>query len=108
MKPLETLYWLRFILGIVAAFICIGYGLAAGRIPHIDPSSTENFPTDTAFFMNATTIPMILYLLSYYIIKPLFILKVENPQKIFTVGIGIYFLSWLVFFTLLYTIKVVA
>jgi hypothetical protein len=29
---------------------------------------------------------------------------VQKPQKLLTAGIGIYFLSWIVFWTLLYTI----
>jgi len=31
-------------------------------------------------------------------------LTVDKPQKLFTMGIGIYFISWLVFWILLYTI----
>ncbi|MGQ9539030.1 MAG: hypothetical protein ACUVTE_05580 [Candidatus Bathycorpusculaceae bacterium] len=92
MKPLEKLYWLRFALGIVAALICVGYGLATNTIsqPHI--------------LWNGIAFAFIVYVLSYYIIKPKFILKVEKPKKILTTGIGIYLLSWLVFWVLLYTL----
>lgn len=92
MKPLEALYWLRFFLGIVAALICIGYGLA-----------TNTF-SKTDILWNGIAFAFIVYVLSYYIIKPKLILKVEKPQKILTTGIGIYLLSWLVFWVLLYTI----
>lgn len=92
MKPLEKLYWLRFALGIVAALICVGYGLAANTISQPD------------ILWNGIAFAFIVYVLSYYIIKPKFILKVEKPQKILMTGIGIYLLSWLVFWVLLYTI----
>jgi len=95
MRPLETLYWLRFILGIVAALVCVGYERASGQI---------NTEFNIAILFNGISFAMIVYILSYYIIRPKFILRVEKPQKIFTTGIGIYFLSWLVFWVLLYTV----
>ena len=94
MKPLEALYWLRFILGIVAALVCVGYEQAVGLI------STE---FNLVILFNGISFALIVYILSYYVIKPKYILKVDKPQKIFTTGIGIYFLSWLVFWVLFYT-----
>lgn len=96
MKPLEALYWLRFALGIVAALICIGYGLATNTV------SME--PPDIYVLMYGISFAFIVYALSYSIIKPRLILKVEKPQKILTTGIGVYIISWLVFWVLLYTI----
>jgi hypothetical protein len=95
MKPLEALYWLRFALGVVAALICVGYGLATNTI------SAES--SNINVLLNGISFAFIVYVLSYYAIKPKLILKVEKPQKIFTTGIGIYILSWLVFWVLLYT-----
>jgi hypothetical protein len=96
MTPLEKIYWLRLALGIVAALICAGYGIAAGVI------SNKEFPLNT--FFNSLSIALIVYIISYYIIKRRFILKVEKPQKLASTGIGIYFTSWLVIWVLLYTI----
>lgn len=93
MKPLEALYWLRFALGIVAALICIGYAMAT----NIVGDGPRVLTTGIAF-------AFIVYMLSYYAIKPKLLWKVDKPQKIFTTGIGIYILSWLVFWVLLYTI----
>ncbi|MBS7646421.1 MAG: hypothetical protein QXK93_03270 [Candidatus Bathyarchaeia archaeon] len=95
MKPLEALYWLRFALGIVAALICIGYGLA---------TNTINMKFNVNVLTNGVAFAFIVYMLSYYIIKPKFVWKVDKPQKILTTGIGIYILSWLVFWVLLYTV----
>lgn len=59
-------------------------------------------------FFNSMSIALVVYIISYYIIKRRFMLKVEKPQKLATTGIGIYFISWLVFWVLLYTIIAVA
>jgi uncharacterized membrane protein YGL010W len=96
MKTLETIYWLKFALGITAALVCTGYGLATGTIVK------EGF-TYTAL-LNGLSIALVIYLVSYYIIKSKFSLKVEKPQKLLTTGIGVYFISWIVFWVLLYTI----
>jgi uncharacterized SAM-binding protein YcdF (DUF218 family) len=95
MKTLETIYWLRFALGITSALLCIGYGLATNTIVKTD------FTSNT--IMTGVSIALITYLISYYIIKSKFLLKVEKPQKLITTGIGIYFISWIVFWVLLYT-----
>jgi len=95
MRPLETVYWLRFALGVIAAVICLGYGLAANAI-----SSTQ---FSFNLFLNSMSLAIVVYLVSYYIIKSKFKLKVEKTQKLFTTGIGIYFLSWIVFYALFYT-----
>jgi len=97
MKPLETLYWLRFVLGVIAALICIGYGLA---------TNTVKAKPDEYVLLYGIAFAFTVYVLSYHMIKPKFIWKVDKPQKIFTTGIGIYLLSWLVFWALLYTILI--
>jgi len=102
MNPLAKVYWIRLALGIVAAAICAGYATATGRIPQTSPEAP--FPIDIALFLNSMSLAIIVYLISYYLIKNKFVLKVEKTQKLFTTGIGIYFLSWLVFWVLLYTI----
>jgi len=101
MKTLEIIYWSRFALGITAALICTGYGIAA-RISPIN--SLEEFSIDYSVLMNGLSIALVIYLISYYIIKSKFSLKVEKQQKLVTMGIGIYFISWIVFWVLLYTI----
>ena len=97
MKPLEKLYWLRLALGMVAAIVCVGYGIATEAIT--SDITKMKFTT----FLNSMSLAIIVYLISYPIIKRKFILHVEKPQKLYTTGIGIYFLSWLVLWTLLFT-----
>lgn len=88
------MYWLRFGFGILAALICIGYGVAANSI-----SSGRN----VNLLLNSVSLAIIVYVLSYYVMKAGFRPKVQKTQKLFTTGIGIYFLSWMTFFALLYT-----
>jgi hypothetical protein len=95
MKPMEKVYYLRLILGIVAAFVCLAYGLATGTIRN------DEFPTSMLF--NGMSLAIITYLISYNAIKAKFKLQVQKPQKLFTTGIGVFFLSWLVFWILLFT-----
>jgi len=55
-------------------------------------------------FMNSLSLAIILYLITYYLIKRKFMMNVEKKQKLFSTGIGIYFIAWLVFWILLYTL----
>jgi len=96
MRPLKKLYLLRLVLGITAAFICVGYGIATGSISNVDFSLNV--------LLNSVSLAVVVYLISYYILKPKFTLKVEKSRKILTTGIGVYFLTWLVFWGLIYTI----
>jgi hypothetical protein len=96
MKPLETVYWLRFALGIVAALVCLAYGLGTSTV------SSQDFSFNT--FLNSMSLAIIVYLLSYYAIKSRFKAIVGKTQKLFTAGIGIYFLAWIVFWSLFYSI----
>ncbi len=97
MKPLETVYWLRFALGFVAALVSIGYGAVTNTI------TTKALPLSA--FMNGMSLALIVYLISYYFIKFRFKNEVvEKPRKLVTMGIGAYFLAWMLFWVLLYTI----
>jgi hypothetical protein len=96
MRPLETVYWLRFVFGVLAALVCVGYAVGTNAI------SSSEFSFNV--FLNSTSLAIIVYLLTYYYVKYKFKPLVQKPQKLLTTGIGIYFLSWIVFWTLLYTI----
>ncbi len=96
MKTLEQIYWLRVVLGIVAAIASIGFNILAGTI------ETEVFTLNQ--LMNGMAMALLVYLLSYYVIKAKFRNKVEKPQKLLTMGIFIYFFAWLVIWILLYSI----
>jgi len=88
MNPLTIIYWTRALLGIVAALITTLLNELAGGIN----------------IFNGISIALLVYIVSYYVYKPLFLTKVEKPSKIFTTGVGAYFLSWIVLWTLFYTL----
>lgn len=98
LKPLEKVYWLRLALGIFAAVLCTIYGVATGSITSV----VSDFRITTLF--NSTSVALITYMISYYIIKAKFVTQVQKPQKLVTTGIGVYLLSWLVFWVLFYTV----
>jgi hypothetical protein len=61
-------------------------------------------PRSLTTFVNGLSIALITYLVSYYIIKSRFSQNVNTTRKLMTTGIGIYIISWMVLWTLLYTI----
>ena len=91
MKPLITIYWARLSLGIVAAILSTLLAIIRDEL---------SFTT----FMNSLTIALLVYLVSYYVFKAKFKAKVEKQSKIMTMGIGIYFFTWIVFMILFYSI----
>jgi hypothetical protein len=91
LNPLVVIYWTRLALSIVAATISAVV-------------ATLQNATDLYTFVNGITIALLVYLLSYYVIKAKYVNKVEKQSKIMTQGIFIYFIAWLVFFILFYSI----
>jgi hypothetical protein len=90
-KPLITIYWARLSLGIIAAILSALLAITRDEL---------SFTT----FMNGLTIALLVYLVSYYVFKAKFRAKVEKQSKIMTMGIGIYFFTWIVFMILFYSI----
>jgi hypothetical protein len=90
-KPLVTIYWIRVALSLVAAIISAVV-------------ATMQNETDLYSFTTGLTIALLVYLLSYYVLKAKFLNKVEKQSKIMTMGIFIYFIAWAVFFILFYSI----
>lgn len=82
-------------MGVIAALICIGYGIAAKVI------SNQGIQLNT--FINSLTIALAVYLISFYILKSRFTSKLEKPEKLATTGIFMYFITWLVIWVLLFT-----
>jgi len=98
MTPVVQLYWIRVVLGIVAgaitAFIAAYFGGKAGM-------------TDLTTLINSITIPLLIYFVTYYILRAFFKNKIEKQSKILSTAIGMYFFAWITFFVLFYTVFVV-
>jgi len=89
METLSIVYWSRVGLGVVAALISVLYNFFLER---------------NGSLLTGLSIALALYLLTYYVFKRRFVANVENPSKVFTTGIGAYFIVWVVAWTLFYTI----
>jgi len=89
LKPLSIIYWSRVGFGVLAALICV---------------LLINVKEFTSPLMSGMSIGLLFYIITYYILKWLFMAKVENPTKVFTTGIGAYFLTWIVAWSLLNTL----
>jgi len=88
MNPLTIIYWTRFLLGVIAALV--------------SAFLTTLVPEFSLF--NGISIALLFYIVTYYLYKSRFLAKVEKPSKIFTTGVGAYFLTWLATWALFYTI----
>ncbi len=133
MRPIEKIYWMRLGLGALAALVCTGYVVASGQVetPQVNPSNPlEYLPLDSSVFFMSASIALLIYLLSYYALKSKFEALLETSirvkmstagsekaasvnefelqkrvrTKLVMTGVGIYFIAWLVFFVMFYTI----
>jgi hypothetical protein len=100
MKPIVLIYWLRTALGIVAG------ALSAGLARFLESTSTTI--EGTSILLYSVSLTLLIYLISYRILKIKFQNQVEKPSKITMTGIGMYFFAWIAFFVLFYTIIRVA
>jgi len=89
LKPLNIIYWSRVGFGVLAALVCALL---------IDVEKVAN-P-----LISGMSVGILVYLITYYILKWQFMAKVEKPSKMFTMGIGAYFLTWIVVWVLFYTL----
>jgi hypothetical protein len=94
MKPITIMYWLRAALGIMAGAICAVLSI-----------SLEKYGmAGTSVLLYSISLALLIYLITFRLLKMKFQSQVETPSKITMTGIGIYFLGWLAFYILCYTI----
>ncbi len=95
---LAKIYWIRVALGAIAGLISTG---AVVGFNALDPSaSLTSLVSSTNTLLNGITIALLIYLISYYALKASFSGKVEKQSKIMSMGIFIYFFTWLVVWVL--------
>jgi PKD repeat protein len=87
LKTLNIIYWGR-----------VGFGVLAALVATLLVNLKAGNP-----LLNGITIALAVYLISYYLFKWKFTNKVEQPTKILTMGIGAFFLTfilcWVLFIT---------
>ena len=91
MTPVVQLYWLRVALGISAGAITAVLAALFFNINSLDT------------IINSITITLLIYFISYYILRTYYKNKIEKQSKILSTAIGMYFFSWIAFFVLFYT-----
>ena len=91
MTPVVQLYWIRVVLGIVA-------GAISAELALYMPLS------DLSTLVDSFTIALLVYLVSYYPLRAVYKSKIEKQSKILSTGIIMYFLTWLPFFVLFFTL----
>jgi len=105
MKTVEVLakiYWIRVALGAVAGLISTS---AILLFQAIDPSiSLLTLISSINTLLNGITIALLIYLISYYVLKARYSSKIEKQSKIMSMGIFIYFFTWLIVWVLTLTI----
>ena len=95
MKPSQSLYWIRAVLGVVIGAITALYDYAMGLAK---PS------TDINDLFTGLALALIFFIVTYYILKLRYIGKFEKKSKLITTGIGTYFLLWIIVWVLIHTI----
>lgn len=84
-------------------YICrIGFGALAAIIAALVVNLKVGNP-----LINGITIALAVYLLTYYLLKMQFVNKVEKPTKVLSMGIGAFFLTFILCWVLLTTLILV-
>ncbi|MEM2110388.1 MAG: hypothetical protein QXX08_00720 [Candidatus Bathyarchaeia archaeon] len=85
MKPLSLIYIIKICLGILTAIICV--------LLNVD------------LIFTGIAIGILVYWVFDKILKQIFIGKVEKPSVITKTGIGVYIITWIFFWALLFTFR---
>jgi zinc transporter ZupT len=99
MTPVVQLYWLRVVLGIVAGAITAVLAAVLGG---------SNGISDLTTLLNSVTLALLIYFVTYYILRGYYKTKIEKQSKVLSTAIGMYFFAWLSFYVLFYTVTLVA
>jgi uncharacterized protein YybS (DUF2232 family) len=84
LKTLDTIYWSRAGLGLIVAILCAMLGF------------------DTIF--SGMSLALMCYLIVDLLLRRVLKIEVEDPSKLFSMGIGAYFIFWIVSWILLYSL----
>ncbi len=104
MKTVEVLakiYWIRVALGAVAGLVSTSLILL---FQTIDPTvSLLALIGSINTLLNGITVALLIYLISYYVLKARYSSQMEKQSKIMSMGIFIYFFTWLIIWVLTLT-----
>ena len=98
MDVLAKIYWIRVALGAIAGLACTG---AVILFQSFSPTtSLLDLVSSFNTLLNGITIALLVYLISYYVLKAKYSSSVEKQSKIMSMGIFIYFFTWLIVWVL--------
>jgi len=104
-QVLTKIYWIRVALGAIAGLVSAGavflFQSAASQ-----STSLASMIGSINTLLNGITIALAIYLISYYALKAKYASKVEKQSKIMSMGIFIYFFTWLVIWVLTLSIVI--
>jgi hypothetical protein len=101
---LTKIYWGRVALGAIAGLASTGAVLAYQAAMPAESliSLLGSFNT----LLNGITIALLIYLISYYFLKAKYASQVEKQSKIMSMGIFIYFITWILVWVLALSIVI--
>ncbi|HTY73956.1 MAG TPA: hypothetical protein VMD05_00130 [Candidatus Nanoarchaeia archaeon] len=97
-EVLTKIYWIRVATGALA-------GLVSAAVVFLFQSLTPSTTIVKTIgsintLLNGITIALLFYLISYYVLKAKYATKIEKQSKIMSMGIFIYFFTWLIIWVL--------
>ena len=97
MNVLTKIYWIRVALGALAGGVSTAISVAAQQVTG---TSIISQISNTNTLLNGITVALLVYLVSFYALKAKYAAQVEKKSKIMSMGIFIYFFTWLVVWVL--------
>ena len=97
MNTLTKIYWMRVALGAVAGLISTTISVLSQSLTG---TSMISQVSNTSTLLNGITIALLIYLISFYFLKAKYSSQVEKKSKIMSMGIFIFFFTWLVVWVL--------
>jgi hypothetical protein len=77
-------------------------GLIAGAVTAVVDAFYGNM-YDITTLVNSITVALLIYFISYYVLRAAFKDKIEKQSKILSTGIGMYFFTWIASLVMFYT-----
>jgi hypothetical protein len=103
LNGLTKIYWLRVALGAIAGLVSAAVTFATNAVTAVSLTAQIS---EVNTLLNGITIALFVYLLTYYILRAKFRSQVEKQSKIMTMGVFIYFFTWLVVWVLTLSILI--
>ncbi len=101
MNILTKIYWLRVALGAIAGLVSACIPIIANSVTGISLTAQMS---ELNTLLNGITVALLIYLVSFWVLKSKYAAQVEKPSKIMSMGIFIYFFTWLVVMVLILSV----